>query len=149
MRMDYQNLYCENQAVTASAASVTPGSVGYLDHGIARDLGVGEPALHLVVLATVAFTDSGSDSTVTASLQTDSDPAFGTVVTTHTFTVFAALTAAGIRRTLKLGPDHLNNRYSRVYFTVANGSLTTGSFTAFITAELDKATAYAKNYIIS
>ena len=143
MRIDYSNVYCWEQTVTASAASSTPASVGYLDHGQIRDLGVGDQTLHLVVLVTTAFTDASSNSTVTASLETDDNTSFSTATTTHTFSVFAALTAAGTKRVLKLGPDHLNERYSRVYFTVANGDLTTGKLSAFITAELDRATAYA------
>lgn len=143
MMIDSKNEYSVNQTVTASAASTN-----YLDHGIARDLGVGTQ-LYLVVLVTTAFTDSGSDSTVTAALQTDSDSAFGTVATTHTFTVFSALSAAGTARYLKLGPGHINNRYSRVYYTVANGNLTTGKLSAFLTGEIDKYVAYADNITIS
>ena len=149
MRLDYQNVYCWQQAVTATAYASDFGSVAYKDHGQARNLGVGERDLHLVVVVTTAFTDSGSDSTVTASLETDDNTSFSSATTTHTFTVFSALTAAGTMRKLKLGPDHINEQYSRVKFTLANGNLTTGALSAFICAEIDAFTAYADNVTIS
>jgi len=144
MRFDFSNLYSNEQAITASAASTNS-----LDHGQARNLGVGPLALHLVLVVTVAFTDAGSDSTVTAALETDDNSGFTSATSRHSFTAFAALSTAGTQRKLKLGPDHINERYSRIYYTVANGNLSTGKITAGIVAEIDAWTAYPSGYEIS
>lgn len=143
MIFDKENLYSDAQAVTASAASTN-----YIDHGVARDLGTGEN-LYLVVACVTAMTDSGSDSTVAVALEVDGDSAFGSVDNTITVGTFSALSAAGTVKYLRLPPGSVNSRYTRVYYTVANGNLTTGSFTAFLTRDIDKYVAYADGITIS
>ena len=144
MILDSQNIYSDSQAVTASA-----GSTNSIDHGIARDLGTGQ-RLYLVVAVTVAFTDAGSDSTVTATLETDNDTAFGSpTLAVLSLPVFAALSAIGATRIGVLPPVYVNERYSRVYYTVAGGNLTTGSFDAFLVQDIQQFVAYADAVTIS
>lgn len=143
MYVDAQLRYSNAQAVTAAAASTN-----VLDHKIARNLGVGQD-LYLVVLCTTAMADTGSDSTLAVTLESDNDEAFGSVDKTQTIGTFAALTAAGSRLVAKLQPDMVNSRYSRVKYTPAGGDLSGGAFTAFLTTDIDAYTSYAKGYTIS
>lgn len=143
MYVDAQNQYSNAQAVTASAASTN-----LIDHGQARDLGTGED-IYLVVLCVVAMTDASSDSTVAVTLETDDNSGFSSATTGMTIGTFAATSAAGTGFYVKLQPGTVDERYSRVYYTVANGNLTTGSFDAFLTNNIDQYTAYADNVTIS
>lgn len=144
MYKDAQNLYSSAQAITAAAAS---GNI--IDHGAARDLGTGQD-VYVVVIVDVAFTDGGSDSTLTVTLETDNDAAFGSpTLAAQTIGTLAALSAIGTVLTAKLQPGAVNERYSRLYYTPNNGNLTTGTVTAFLTTDIHKWVAYAKNYLIS
>jgi hypothetical protein len=144
MLIDKELQYSDAQAVTASARSTN-----VVDHGEARELGTGETMYH-VVAVTTAMTDSSSNSTITATLETDSDEAFGSptlAVISHD--VFAALAAAGTQRMRQLPVGGVNERYSATYYTTANGDLTTGSFDAFLCHGVHKWKAYADNVTIS
>lgn len=143
MYVDAQNLFSDAQAVTAAAASTN-----IVDLGVARDLGTGQD-VYLVVSCDVAMTDSGSDSTLAVILESDNDVAFGSVDTSQSIGTFAAVSAAGTRLIAKLAPGTINSRYIRVYYTPGNGNLSAGSFTAFLTTDIDKYVAYANNYTIS
>lgn len=144
MYLDAQLLFSDAQAVTASAASTN-----YLDLGVARDIGTGED-LYLVSICDVAMTDSGSDSTVAVSLQGDSTTTF-TPDGEQTMFTFSALSAIGTVKIAKLDPGSapLQYRYVQAYYTVANGNLTTGSFTTFITKDIQKYVSYADAITIS
>lgn len=131
------------QAVTAAAASTD-----YIDLGAVRNLGVGEN-LYAVVICTVAMTDAGSDSTLAVTLETDDNSSFSSAVARQTIGTFAALSAAGTRYVARLQPDVINERYLRAYFTPANGNLTTGTFSVFLTTNIDAYTSYADNIVIS
>ncbi len=143
MYVDAQNLFSDAQAVTASAASTN-----LIDLGSARDIGVGRE-LYFVVIVDVAFTDAGSDSTVTVIIQTDDNSGFGSAVTAQTIGLFAALTAAGSRLIARLAPEAGWEQYIRAFYTVANGNLTTGSLTAFLTTDIQAWTAYPIGYTVS
>jgi len=143
MYLDAQLLFSDAQALTVAAASEN-----YVDLGIARDIGTGEN-LYVVLTVDVALTDSGSDSTVAVILQTDSDSAFGTVVTGQTLFTIAANAAIGTKYIARIQPGGANDRYIRLYYTMADGNLTTGSVTAFITHDIDKYIAYDNNITIS
>jgi hypothetical protein len=143
MYVDAQTLYSDSQAITASAASTN-----LVDHEISRDLGTGQD-VYLVAVVDVAFTDAGSDSTVQVDLQSDNDVAFGSVDNTQTIGTFAATSAVGTTLIAKLQPGQVDSRYTRINYTVANGNLTTGSITAFLTTDVQNYTAYADNYTIT
>lgn len=147
MLTDNELFFSDAQAITASAASTN-----YLDLGIAgRNIGSGEE-LHLVMIVSTAFTDASSDSTVTASLQTDDNTSFSTATTIRTFDTLAALTAVGTTRIYKLEPftaAGLYERYIQLYYTVAGGNLTTGAIKAFLTLDVQTWKAYASGYTVT
>lgn len=142
MYLDANLLFSDAQAVTAAAASTN-----IVDFGAARDIGVGED-LYVVVLVDVAMTDSGSDSTLAVALECDSTTSF-TPDSTRTLFTFSAVSAIGTVKISKLGPDDINLRYARLYYTPAGGNLSAGSFTAFITHDVQKYTSYADGITIS
>lgn len=144
MYVDSQLLLSDAQAVTASA-----DSTNLIDLGIARDIGTGEN-LYLVTVVDVAMTDSGSDSTVTVTLQGDSTTTVTPDASQALFTI-PATTAAGSVYYSKLDPGSapLQYQYINVNYTVANGNLTTGSFTTFITHDIQKYVSYADGFTIS
>ena len=143
MFLDAHNLFSDAQAITASAASTN-----IIDLGAIRDLGVGEN-LYVVVQFDVAFTDASSNSTVVPTVETDDNASFSSATTGMTLGTFAALTAAGTKLVARLQPGKVNERYMRVYYTVANGDLTTGSFTAYLTKDVQAYTSYADAVTIS
>jgi hypothetical protein len=158
MITDTQASFCFNQAVTASAASTGSGfgGNGYIDLGPAafgtipytEAFGVGEDVF-VEALCTVAMTDSGSDSTVTVAIETADDSAFSTNKTTIlTLGTFAALAAAKTKFVARLTYGATYRRYIRAYFTVANGDLTTGSFSVFCTNAQQFNTSYPAGYTI-
>lgn len=144
MIQDAMLLFSDAQAVTAAAASTSS-----VDLGAVRDIGTGED-LYVVVTVDVAMTDGSSDSTLAVSLEGDSTSTFTPDGTDALFTI-PALTAAGATFIARLSPGmaSLQYRYIQLRYTPANGNLTTGSFTAFITHDVQKYVAYAKNYTIS
>lgn len=142
MILDAALVLSDSQAITASATSTN-----ILDLGAIRNVGVGEN-LYLVVCVTVAFTDSSSDSTIQVDIETDDNSSFSSAVARQRVGIFAALSAIGTRLVARLAPDVLNERYLRVYYTAANGSLTTGSFDAFIVKDIDAVSYYANGYTV-
>lgn len=144
MYVDSQLLFSDAQAVTAAAASTNS-----IDLGAVRDIGTGEE-LYLVVVCDIAMTDASSDSTLAVSLEGDSSTTFSPDASDALFT-FAATSAAGTRKVMKLSPEmaSLQYRYIQLRYTPANGNLTTGSFTAFITKDIDRYVSYADNITIS
>lgn len=144
MYVDSQLLFSDAQAVTAAAASTNS-----IDLGAVRDIGTGEE-LYLVCLVDVALSDAGSDSSVAVTLEGDSTTTF-TPDASDTLFTFAAASAAGTVKYLKLSPAMaaLQYRYIQLRYTPANGNLTTGSFTAFLTHNIDRYVSYADNVTIS
>jgi hypothetical protein len=142
MIVDAQLLFSDEQAVTAAA-----GSTNTIDLSAVRNIGVGEN-LYVVVVCTTAMTDTGSDSTLAVALEGDSTTTF-TPDSTKTLFTFSALSAAGTTKIAKLSPDDINLRYARLKYTPGGGDLTTGSFTAFITKDVQAYTSYADNITIS
>ena len=143
MYFDAQNLYSEDQAIVATAVSTNR-----INHGAARQLGIGEP-MWLAVFLTVAMTDAGSDSTVTVTLETDTLTAFPSATITVTLPVFPAVSPVGTRRLHRLGEGDINEQFSRLRYTVAGGDLSTGSFFSALTKDIDAFTAYARGYTVS
>jgi len=140
-------LFSDAQAITATAASTSS-----IDLSVARDIGVGEE-LYLVVTVDTAFTDSGSDSTVTVDIEYDTSTTF-TPDQTQRVGVFGALTAAGSKLIARIQPNQnatypLGLRYAQLKYTVANGNLTTGAVTAQIVKNIDAYASYPKGYTIS
>jgi hypothetical protein len=143
MYVDSQLLFSDAQAVTAAAASTNS-----IDLGAARDIGTGEP-LYVVCVCDVAMTDGSSDSTLAVTIEGDSTSTFTPDGSDALFT-FSALSAAGTVKYARLSPGMASNyRYLQLRYTPANGNLTTGSFTAFLTTNIDRYVSYADGYVIS
>ena len=142
MHVDAFLRFSNAQAVTAAADSDS-----YVDLGAARDAGVGE-RLYLVSACTVAMTDGSSDSTLDVVLEGDSSTTFTPDYSRTVFT-FPAVSAAGTVLIGALGPDDLQYRYAQVSYSPNNGNLSTGSFTTFITHDIQRYKAFADNIIIS
>lgn len=144
MILDAQLQFSDAQSVTAAA-----GSTNTIDLGINRDIGTGED-LYVVVTVDTAMTDSGSDSTLAVALEGDSTTTFTPDATQTLFTI-PATSAAGSVFYAKLDPaaDPLQYQYIRLKYTPANGNLTTGDFSAYLTDNIEKYVAYANGYTIS
>lgn len=144
MYVDNYLLFSDAQAVTAAAASTN-----YIDVGATRDLGTGED-LYVVATLDVAMTDGSSDSTLAVYLYGDSTTTFTPDGSDLLFT-FPATSAAGTTLVAKLAPGMaaLAYRYLELYYSPANGNLSTGSVTAFITKDINRFYAHAKGYTIS
>lgn len=134
------------QAVTSAA-----GSTDYYDQGVAggRDLGTGEP-LYVVVVVATALTDGGTNAGTVVALEGDSSTSFTPDGTRNLFT-FAQAEAAGVVKYARLQPGGAPEafRYLRLKFTPTTADLTGGTFTAFITSDIQKYVSYAKGYTIS
>ncbi len=145
MMVDALLLFSDAQAITAAA-----GSTSTIDLGSVRDIGTGED-LYLVVTCDVAMTDgAGNTYPLVVALEGDSTESFTPDGTVEAFT-FPAASAIGTTKILKLSPGSapLQYRYIRLKYTPTGGSLTAGSFTAFLTNTVQKFTAYADNITIS
>lgn len=132
----------------AAAHLTTEASTNLIDLSAIRDIGTGED-LYFVILVDTAFTDASSNSTMAITLESDDNASFSSAATAQTIGTFAALSAAGTTLFAKLAPGAINERYLRVKYTVANGDLTTGAFTAFLTKDVQKYTSYADGLTIS
>lgn len=139
MLMDKQNLFSDAQAVTATA-----GSTNVMDLGKAGlNQGVGEE-MYLVCIVDETLDDSGDDSTITVTLETDDNESMSTPTTIMTLGTFAANAAAGSRLVGRV-PVATYERYLGVRYTAANGNLSAGKFTTFLTKNIDAYTSYADN----
>jgi hypothetical protein len=145
MFIDSQLLFSEAQAITAAAVSTN-----VVDLGVARDIGLGEDLI-IALLVTTAFTDTGSDSTLTVSLVTDDNASISSGATVATLITFPALAAAGTVRYVRV-PIALAvpfERYLALQYTPNNGNLTTGAITAAIVEDPQKYTSYASGFTIA
>ena len=136
---DQQNFFCEDQAVTATAATTDYINLGPFEDGLGNTVNSktrfqGLP-IYVVVACTVAMTDGSSDSTLAFTLETDDNTSFSSATTVDLGITFPATSAAGTRYWKRLPPDVDYEKYLRGKFTPANGNLTTGSFTAKLTLQ--------------
>jgi len=143
MYIDSQLLFSDAQAITAAAASTNS-----INLGAVRDIGTGQD-LYVVCICDVAMTDTDSDSTLAVALEGDSTTTFTPDGTDALFT-FSALSAIGTTKIAKLSPgmNALQYQYVQLKYTPAGGNLTTGSFTAFITTDVQKYVSYADSITI-
>lgn len=140
MKIDDGDLFSDAQAITASAKSTHN-----LDLRAARFIGI--PQLFLIAQVVVAFTDAGSDSTVTVAIESDDNSAMSTPVARQSCGIFAAVSAIGARLgngavPISFAVVPAGERYIQLDYVVTNGNLTTGSITAWLTADPQLWNAY-------
>lgn len=144
MLLDNDLVFANEQAITATAASTNYYDTGPLFTGnTGRDLGV-TSEIYFAISVDVAMTDSGSDSTITVSLETDDNTSFASIATVATLVTIPALTAAGTKYFVKVpvATTVPYERYLQIKFTTTNGNLTTGSFTVALVKNIDKWVSY-------
>lgn len=151
MILDSQEVLSDAQAVTSTAISTNvldlnpDGSANAI-----QDVGNGEP-VYLVVQTQTAATDSGSDATLTVTLESDTDPALATTPVVHFSSgalAFSAFSPAGSRLVAIRLPSANYQRYIGVRYTVASGPLTAGKFDAFIAKDINAVKAYASGFSV-
>ena len=141
MILDKENRFADGQVVTATAISTNV--IDLIKSGL--NLGAGEEML-IQAAVKAAMTDTGSDSTVTVELVTDSADTMGSPVVVQTIGTFPALSAIGTKLTAKLQPSNAYERYIAVRFTVTGGNLTTGTFDAYLAKDADLVKAYPSGF---
>ncbi len=124
MIMDKENLFSEDQAVTATAVSTN-----VIDLGVNRDIGKGTP-VPIIIQVTEDFAGLTS---LTASIETDDNESFSsaTVLATSGAVPVASL-EAGYQLAMQYMPLG-TQRYLRINYTVA-GTGTAGTVTAGVVA---------------
>lgn len=132
----------------------TTTSVGtkVIDFGSARNMGVGNP-IAVFIQNDVALADSGSNSTMTITLEGGSTVSGETIqspVTVQTLGTFAASSPAGTKFEAYLNSS-VNYKYLGIKYTVANGDLTSGSatFTAGLKGQIEQFKAYPSGYTVA
>jgi hypothetical protein len=154
MILDKFNEFSDAQAVTATAISTNVIDLYPLGNGVGtnttRDIGTGEN-IYLVVMTETAATDTGSDATLTVTLESDSTENLATSATVHFSTgalAFGTFSPAGtVIANVKL-PAGNYERYLGVRYTVGSGPLTAGTFNAFLVKDSQAYRSYANGYSI-
>ena len=130
---DAKLLFSDAQAITASDISDNVYNSGPLFTGnTGINWGVGTP-LDMLINVDTTFADTGSDSTVTVTVESDSTEDLATSPTVHgTAQVLAALSAAGTVVRIRLNPDDNYEQYIGLRYTVTGGNLSAGAVTAVL-----------------
>jgi len=131
------NLFSENQAVTASAASTNsldfgaPGTPVGAAGALVLDLGLSD--IDILVQVTEAFATLTS---LKVTVQADNDSSFGSPTTLGSSEAIAAASLTKgykFRLPVKI-PEGATERYIRLYYTVAGSNATAGKVFAGIVA---------------
>ena len=139
MYIDRQNLFGQDQAVTASAASTD-----YIDLGSARDIGNGERP-EILVLCTQDVTAAGA-ATVTVALQSDDNSSFSTPINLVLSDAIPKASLVAGAQVLRVAVPYGTERYLRLFYTVGTGPLTAGKFTSGLVPLRQANVAYATGY---
>lgn len=128
-----QSLFSEDQAITASAASTNyydlgaPGTVYGHASALAPDQGTGEK-IPLRIQVTEAFATATS---VKVAVQVDDNTSFSSAtIVLETEAIPIATLIAGYVFNIDALPMLTNERYVRLYYTVAGSNATAGKITA-------------------
>lgn len=157
MYIDIHNELSDAQAVTATAISsnvidlfaVTTGAQASGFSPNTR-IDVGDES-YLVVQTVTTATDTGSDATLTVTLESADDVGLTTNNIVHSSTgalAFATFSPAGTNLVRIRLPKALYRRYLGVRYTVASGPLTAGTFDAFITENPDNQRPYKSGFTV-
>lgn len=160
MYVDKQLEFSDAQAVTSTAISTNVydlfstaagGEATAISPNSRLNIGTADN-LYLVVLTQTTATDSGSDATLTVTLESADDAGLSTNATVHFSTgalAFASFANAGTKIAVVELPRAAYRRYLGVRYTVASGPLTAGKFDAFITSEgIDDQTIYKSGFTV-
>lgn len=137
MILDNTVLLSDQQAITATAVSTNSIDLGargvpmFATAAPPFDIGKGE-LVPFLVQVTQQFTAGGA-GTLTISLETDDDVAFGSPVTVFTTAALALATLKpGYQIPIQYLPKGMAERYFQLRYTVATGPMTAGKITAGI-----------------
>jgi hypothetical protein len=126
--IDNEDVFSDAQVITASAKSTHKKNLRAI-----RKIGVGGPKVFAVVQVVEAMTDASSDSTVAVSIESDDAEAMSSPTLRQALGTFPALSAVGARFVVPLTDKISPEQWIQFDYTVANGNLSTGKFTAFLT----------------
>lgn len=153
MYIDSQELFSDAQAVTATAISTNVFDLnpdaGTLAASL-QDIGIGEE-VYLVVMTVTTITDSGSDATLTVTLESDTAVGLASSPVVHISTgalAFATYATAGTVIFQGKLPVADYKRYLGVRYTVASGPFTAGAITAFLTKDIQRNKTYASGFTV-
>lgn len=137
MIFDATLLFSANQAITASAASTdyidlgATGTPALNSTALSRDIGKGNP-VNLRIQVTETFLTLTS---LKVAVQTDDNSSFSSAATAlETEAIAAATLVAGYVFNIQWFPRRTNERYVRLYFTVAGSNATAGKVYAGVVA---------------
>lgn len=155
MYVDSQELFSDAQAVTATVISTNVLDLNPDGYGLAsgvQDIGLGEEATYLLVMTTTTITDTGSDATLTVTLESDTTANLATSPTVHyssgalAFATYATAGTVIVQIPLPLG-DY--KRYLGVRYTVAAGPFTAGAITALLVTDIQRQKYYASGFTVA
>lgn len=134
MILDSQNLFSDDQAITASAASTNVIDLGAPGTPVgaysAQSVDAGNSGIRVLIQVTEDFATLTS---LTVSVQTDNDVAWGSAATIlSTPAIAAASLVAGYKFAIIEVPIHTTERYLRLYYTVGGSNATAGKITASV-----------------
>lgn len=147
MYVDSQAMFSDAQAVTSTAISTNVLDLNAASGSnvpLLQDIGTGQD-VYLVVTTQTTATDTGSDATLTVTLESDSTADLATSATVHLSTgalAFATYATAGTVVFQGRLPAGNYERYLGVRYTVASGPLTAGKFNAFLTLDVNASSRY-------
>lgn len=132
MILDTQTMFSDDQVITASAASTNLLDLGAsatptgAAAAISRDLGMS--VVPILIQATAAFATCTS---LKVAIQTDDNASFSSaVVALETEAIPVATLIVGYKYVINWVPYTVNERYVRLYYTIAGSSASTGTITA-------------------
>lgn len=150
--LNSQEVFSDAQAVTSTAISTNVYDTNPVAGPNAlQDLGQGED-VYLIVQTAVAITDTGSDATLTVTLESDSAATLASSPVVHYSTgalAFATYSAAGsVIAVIKI-PSANYKRYIGLRYTVASGPFTAGAIDAFLTKDLSIVKYYSSGFTVA
>lgn len=140
MILDKDNLFSEDQAVTATAASTN-----VIDLGVDRDIGNGEP-IEVLVAVPVAFTGTG---TLAVELQTDDVEGFASPTVIQKSGELAAADLAAGNQVFKVRVGRETQRYVRLNYVVTGTAFTAGQLTSGLILDRSNYREYPSGFAIA
>lgn len=134
MFIDVLNRYWNAQALAAD------GNSDIIDHGVDRNLGIGEPMV-IAILLTADADDTDGDETYVVNLTTDDAEGFGTKSTVASVNIPRG-SVAGTMFFINIPPNGAIKRYTRLEMDMGGASPAGVSLTAWLT-KLDMVEARA------